>query len=52
VEDDGIGFDPAAIRSGMGLRNIVERVRAMGGTLDVDSTPRHGTTVNVTVRIG
>ncbi len=41
VRDDGIGFDPAsAPRSG--LVNMVDRVEAIDGRLDVDSSPGHG----------
>jgi signal transduction histidine kinase len=44
VEDDGAGFDPARV-DGTGLRNLHDRVVAMGGTLDVDSSPGAGTCV-------
>lgn len=53
VEDDGRGFDPAdagarrAHRTGLvGMR---ERLAAVGGTLDIESSPAAGTTVYVTV---
>jgi signal transduction histidine kinase len=42
VEDDGAGFDPARM-DGTGLRNMHDRVAAMGGSLDVDSAPGRGT---------
>jgi signal transduction histidine kinase len=42
VEDDGAGFD-AARTDGTGLRNMHDRVAAMGGSLDVDSAPGRGT---------
>lgn len=45
VEDDGIGFDTAATGSGHGLTNLSDRVAALGGTLDIDSSPGNGTTV-------
>ncbi|WP_328392539.1 GAF domain-containing protein [Streptomyces sp. NBC_00390] len=41
VTDDGVGIPPGAGRSG--LKNINERARAMGGTLDVGPGPRGGT---------
>jgi signal transduction histidine kinase len=46
IEDDGDGFD---IRntSGLGLAGMAERVRNAGGLFQVDSTPGHGTTLNV-----
>ena len=41
VADDGVGgADPAA---GSGLRGLVDRVEAVGGRLDVESVPGHGT---------
>ncbi|MBF9223552.1 tetratricopeptide repeat-containing sensor histidine kinase [Hymenobacter ruricola] len=51
VEDDGAGFDPAALGegAGLGLRNMASRVAYLGGVLDVDSRPGRGTTVTATV---
>ncbi len=44
IEDDGHGFDSEAIaqhpRRGIGLRNMRERLVAIGGTLDVLSQPQ------------
>ncbi|WUH33356.1 sensor histidine kinase [Streptomyces sp. NBC_00445] len=50
VRDDGVGFDPAAVRStaadrGFGLAGARDRLSALGGTLTVDTTPGHGTCV-------
>jgi len=47
VEDDGRGFDPAAPRSGVGLRSIQARVDYLRGTLDLHSAPGQGTTVTI-----
>jgi signal transduction histidine kinase len=44
VTDDGRGFDPATIE-GSGLTNMRDRVEAVGGALDVSSTPGSGTTI-------
>jgi nitrate/nitrite-specific signal transduction histidine kinase len=51
VVDDGIGFDPEAVRGqgGFGLRGLEERVAALDGTLAVLSSPGHGTTIRVEV---
>jgi signal transduction histidine kinase len=51
VADDGIGFDPAAIRKsgGQGLQGMAERAEQLGGTLTVDSKPGTGTKVAVMV---
>jgi signal transduction histidine kinase len=47
VEDDGCGFDPAAPQAGVGLRSVRARVQYLGGTLEVQSRPGHGTTVSI-----
>jgi signal transduction histidine kinase len=54
VEDDGIGFDPAAVESadghrGLGLISIRERVARLGGTFRVESSPGKGARVTIEV---
>jgi PAS domain S-box-containing protein len=50
VEDDGHGFDPVrSSTDGQGLRNMRERVHAMGGRFSVESTKAEGTTIRVTL---
>jgi signal transduction histidine kinase len=46
VTDDGKGFDPATTRQGSGLQNMADRLEALGGRVNVDSAPGHGTTVS------
>jgi signal transduction histidine kinase len=45
VVDDGQGFDPSATPRGSGLQNMVDRVEALGGTVEVVSAPGQGTAV-------
>jgi signal transduction histidine kinase len=45
VSDDGLGFDPAKSSFGTGLQGIADRLRALGGTIEVRSVPGSGTTV-------
>jgi PAS domain S-box-containing protein len=47
IRDHGKGFDIlSALRgNGLGLTSMRERVRLVGGTLSIDSTPTKGTTV-------
>jgi signal transduction histidine kinase len=52
VEDDGIGFDPAASSDGVGLVNMRDRIAAVGGELLIDSLPGRGTSVSGTVPDG
>lgn len=44
VSDDGAGFDPQRVPT-RGLTGMVDRVRAAGGTLAIDSAPGAGTRV-------
>jgi PAS domain S-box-containing protein len=49
IEDDGKGFDPDRPwrTDGLGLISIEERVRLLGGTIDLRSGPGTGTRLNV-----
>ncbi len=62
VQDDGVGFDPAAeppasseppggLGGGFGLRAMRERVTRLGGQLLIESAPGEGTTVVVEVPV-
>ena len=54
IEDDGVGFDLAAAEGGSGLQNMRDRLAAVGGKVEIRSTPGGGTTVagRVAVREG
>jgi signal transduction histidine kinase len=45
VEDDGVGFDAGKTRSGNGLRNMEDRLTALGGRFQIDSAPIGGTRI-------
>ncbi len=50
IEDDGVGFDVRAVESdckrrGLGLIGMRERLKALGGTLSIDSEPGRGTKI-------
>ncbi|HTV03399.1 MAG TPA: PAS domain S-box protein, partial [Luteitalea sp.] len=52
IEDDGRGFDIDAVSApdggrGMGLMNMRERAVLVGGHLDIESAPGHGTSIYV-----
>lgn len=49
VEDNGKGFDTASLASseGMGWKNIRSRVELLKGTVDIQSAPDKGTSVNL-----
>lgn len=50
VVDDGSGFDPVTVQ-GEGLANLAERLAALGGGLEVASTPGVGTTVTAELEV-
>jgi signal transduction histidine kinase len=52
VADDGPGFEPATAADGAGLRNMGDRLAALGGSCRVDSSPGHGTTVAGRIGLG
>jgi signal transduction histidine kinase len=45
VSDDGCGFDPVSTSPGSGFANLADRLDALDGSFDVDSSPGSGTTV-------
>src|SRR5262249_43357281 len=55
IEDNGKGFDksvvlgPGRTRTGIGLTSIDERVRMLGGSLDIRTGPGQGTTLQLEV---
>jgi signal transduction histidine kinase len=54
ISDEGSGFDEdeARRRGGLGLTSIDERVRLVGGTVDLTTSPGHGTRIAVRVPHG
>lgn len=52
IDDNGIGFDPNVVVRGLGLRSIVARVAAHGGSVAIDSTPGHGVFVSLHMPLG
>ncbi|MDT0344888.1 GAF domain-containing sensor histidine kinase [Streptomyces litchfieldiae] len=52
VRDDGVGFDPAAVRAAgrhLGLVSMRDRAAAVGGGLTVESAPGKGTVIEMEV---
>jgi signal transduction histidine kinase len=48
VKDDGSGFEPDKTR-GLGLLGMEERVKQLGGRLEIESQPGHGTLLRATL---
>jgi signal transduction histidine kinase len=52
IVDDGVGFNvDAAWSKGLGLLSVEERIDAVGGTLEIRSSPGAGTTLKVKVPV-
>jgi len=49
ITDDGVGFDISHEGAGLGLASMRERVRAVGGSIDISSAQRAGTQIEVRV---
>ncbi|HTO93170.1 MAG TPA: two-component regulator propeller domain-containing protein [Bacteroidota bacterium] len=49
VEDHGKGFEPAARPPGLGLGDIGERTRMLGGTWTLHSRPGEGTRITIVI---
>jgi signal transduction histidine kinase len=45
VSDDGAGYDARRTPLGSGLRNMADRLAALGGRLEVQSAPGQGTAI-------
>jgi PAS domain S-box-containing protein len=43
IADDGVGFDPATLTGGHGLRNLRNRAEHIGGRCTITSSPGNGT---------
>lgn len=52
VKDDGVGFDTSAISfNGIGIGSMKERVRLMGGKINLISSPHSGTKITFEIPI-
>jgi signal transduction histidine kinase len=52
IADDGKGFDRSQTAAGTGLQGMIDRLDAIGGSLDVRSSPGEGTTLTGRVPVG
>ncbi|MFB9053892.1 tetratricopeptide repeat protein [Formosa undariae] len=50
INDNGKGFQKNK-KQGIGLRNIKERLQKVQGSLDIDSSPGHGTSITIDIPI-
>lgn len=52
VADDGVGMPQESTLRGLGLRNMAERARGLGGSLEISSPARGGTVMDWRVPLG
>jgi signal transduction histidine kinase len=51
VEDNGKGFDSEKIQKGLGITNLVSRVEALKGKIQVNSAVNSGTSINIEIPV-
>jgi signal transduction histidine kinase len=51
VLDNGIGFDPQTIKSGIGLENIRNRLAVYNGKINIHSAPEKGTEISIEIEL-
>lgn len=51
ISDDGVGFDKASIKYGIGFSNMKRRAELFGGSLQIDSSPGNGCNITVTISL-
>lgn len=47
ISDNGVGFTHSTQSAGNGLKNLKERCQMIGATLRINSSPSHGTEINI-----
>lgn len=49
ISDDGVGFNTASVKSGIGMANMKRRAELFSGKLEIDSSPGHGCVVFIEI---
>jgi signal transduction histidine kinase len=49
ITDNGIGFDTKAIKQGIGIQNMQQRIASIGGEISIITEPGNGTVINCSV---
>lgn len=49
VEDDGIGFDPEKLTTGLGISNLKSRLELLKGQFNIDSSTQGGTSISINI---
>ena len=51
ITDDGIGFDPANYKKGLGISSITNRAGLFNGKVEIDTAPGKGCSLSVIIPI-
>ena len=51
VEDNGVGMEVDLVNNSIGLGSLKQRIELIKGTFDIDSSPGHGTTVFINLKL-
>lgn len=51
IKDDGVGFNMKIAKDGIGLKNMQKRMEDIGGTFEIESHPKKGTKINLSIPI-
>jgi signal transduction histidine kinase len=49
ISDDGVGFDVEKAKTGIGFKNMNERIKTLQGSLEIDSVIGKGTNINLII---
>lgn len=51
VEDDGVGYEPGAVKKGMGTDSVAQRVQFLKGELNIQTAKGQGTSTYVSIPV-
>jgi signal transduction histidine kinase len=51
VEDNGVGMEKELVNNSIGLGSLKKRIELINGNLEIDSSPDHGTTTFINLRL-
>jgi signal transduction histidine kinase len=51
IEDNGIGFEPATVKNGNGLKNLKARIEELKGVFSINTAPREGVRLTAIIPI-
>jgi signal transduction histidine kinase len=49
IQDNGVGFNPEQNTTGFGLQSMRDRAMALGGNLEIETSPGHGCMITVII---